>query len=100
MPRHHLMVTNARLAQRFLFHRVAGSGAGAGVVARSLIFQCVGYPAAVVHQREIDALAIDAQKSLLVGTGEKLAERDLRHHLPAGIARDHRLVERDEDVGL
>ena len=40
MPRDHLVIADARLAQRFLFHRVA-RGDGALVVAGALIFERV-----------------------------------------------------------
>ena len=100
VPRDHLVIADACLAQRFLLHRVARGGAGAGVVARALVFERVDYAAVFVHQREIDAFGIDREERVLVGAGEEFAEAHLCHHLPFRIARNHRLVERLEHLGL
>ena len=92
------MIANPRLAQRLFLHRVA-SRRRALVVAGALIFDREGHVGFGVHQGKVDALGIDRAIGLLVGTGEKLAQRYLRHHLPARIARDHRGVERLEQFG-
>ena len=72
MARHHLMITNPRLAQRLFLHRVAGGGYALVVVGA---FDRVGHAGLGVHQGKVDALGIDRPIGLLVGTGEKLAQR-------------------------
>ena len=69
------------------------------MVAGALILDRVGHAGFGVHQGKVDTLGIDRPIGILVGTGEKLAQRHLRHHLPARIARDHRGVERLEQFG-
>jgi len=98
MPRHHLVIANPCLAQRLFLHRVAGRRR-ALVVAGALIFDRVGHAGFGIHQGKVDALGVDRPIGSLVGTGEKLAQRYLRHNLPARIACDHRGVERLEQFG-
>lgn len=73
MPRDHLVIADAGLAQGFLLHCVARGGAGAGGVARAVVFERVDHAAVLVHQRDIDAFGIDREEGVFVGAGEELA---------------------------
>ena len=92
MPRDHLVVTDPGLAQRFLLDRIPRRRA-ALVMPGALVFDRVAGAAVGVDQQQVDPLGIDAAVGFGVGRGDEFADRDLRHHLPAGVARDHQFVE-------
>jgi hypothetical protein len=55
-------------------------------------------PAFVIHQQEIDSLRVDAPVSFRISATKNFAERDLSHHLPGRIERNHDTVEFLEDA--
>lgn len=65
-----------------------------------MVLDRVAGAAVAVDEEEVDALAVDAAIGVRVVRGDELANRDLRHHLPSGVARDDHLVELAKQAGF
>ncbi len=70
------------------------------MMAAALVLDGVAWMAVLADEEEVDALRVDASISCRIFATEDLAERDLRHDLPAGIAVEDHPVKFLEDTGL
>lgn len=86
------MIADASAAQRLFLDGVTG-GSSALMMARPLILDHMTWMAVFIHQQEIDAFGVDAAIGIRLFASENFAKRNLRHHLPVGIAGQNHAIQ-------